>query len=62
MHGVTDFQRKVNVLMRTLYFKFINSDVLATDCFKTYCMPLYGSVLWDLTDTNCERFYTAWRK
>ena len=24
--------------------------------FKTYCKPLYGSVLWDLTDTNSERF------
>ena len=59
MHGVADFQKKVNVLMCN--FKFINSDVL--NClFKTYCMPLYGSVLWDLTDTNCERFYTAWRK
>ena len=59
MHGVTDLQRKVNVLMCN--FKFTNSDVL--NClFKTYCMPLYGSVLWDLTDTNCERFYTAWRK
>ncbi len=59
MHGVTDFQRKVNVLMCN--FKFTNGDVLHF-LFKTYCMPLYGSVLWDLTDTNCERFYTACRK
>ncbi len=51
MHGVADFQKKVNVLVCN--FKFINSDVL--NClFKTYCMPLYGSVLWDLT--NCERY------
>ena len=30
--------------------------------FKTYCMPLYGSVLWDLSDQGVEYFCTQWRK
>ncbi len=42
-------------------FKFISSDVLYVS-FKTYCMPLFGSVLWDLTDVNMNRFYVAWHK
>ena len=25
-------------------------------------MPLYGSVLWDLSCTDINKFYTAWRK
>ena len=24
--------------------------------FKTYCMPLYGSVLWDLSCTDIKSF------
>ena len=27
-----------------------------------HCMPLYGSVLWDLADASTSRFYVAWRK
>ena len=30
--------------------------------FKTYCMPLYGSPLWNFTSAHISRFYTAWRK
>ena len=30
--------------------------------FKTYCMPLYGSVLWDLFHHSVEYFCTQWRK
>ena len=30
--------------------------------FKTYCMPLYGSVLWDLSDKSVDYFFTQWRK
>ena len=30
--------------------------------FKTYVMPLYGSVLWDYTHGSFDRMLTAWRK
>ena len=30
--------------------------------FKTFCMSVYGSQLWDFSAPQCERFYTAWRK
>lgn len=30
--------------------------------YKTYCMSVYGSQLWDFSKKLCDRFYTAWRK
>lgn len=30
--------------------------------FKSYCMSVYGSQLWDYENGNCEHFFTAWRK
>ena len=30
--------------------------------FKTFCMPLYGCVLWDFSNKNVNIFFTAWRK
>lgn len=30
--------------------------------FKSYCMSLYGSPLWDLTAKNVSNMYTTWRK
>ena len=30
--------------------------------FKSYCMCLYGSQLWDFSNSSCNRLYTAWRK
>ena len=30
--------------------------------FKSFCMPLYGCVLWDYTSKNIERILTSWRK
>ena len=30
--------------------------------FKSYCMPLYGSLLWDLGSPAVNIFYVAWRK
>ena len=32
------------------------------ELFKTFAMPLYGSILWNYTSTGIKRFYTAWRK
>ena len=30
--------------------------------FKSYCLPLYGSVLWDYSHPCIEKLYLAWRK
>ena len=30
--------------------------------FKTYCMSLYGVVLWDLSGKRVEQFFVAWWK
>ena len=30
--------------------------------FKTYCMPLYGSVLWDYSQSSIEQLFVNWRK
>ena len=30
--------------------------------FKQFCMPLYGSTLWDLSDKSIDLFYVSWRK
>ena len=30
--------------------------------FKTYCMPLYGSVLWDYSQSSIEQLFVTWRK
>ena len=30
--------------------------------FKSYCMAVYGSQLWDFASKVTERFYVAWRK
>ena len=30
--------------------------------FLSYCMPLYGSVLWDISSEKINYFYTQWRK
>ena len=30
--------------------------------FKTFCMPLYGCVLWDYSTLAMNKFFTQWRK
>ena len=30
--------------------------------FKSYCMSVYGSQLWDYSSKKCDRFYVCWRK
>ena len=30
--------------------------------FKTHCMPLYGSIHWDLSSIHTQGFFTQWRK
>ena len=28
--------------------------------YQTYCMPLYGSQIWNFTSTSCTSFITNW--
>ena len=30
--------------------------------FKSFCMSVYGSQLWNFESKTCNNFYTAWRK
>jgi hypothetical protein len=30
--------------------------------FKSFCMSVYGSPLWNFEDRHCNKFYVAWRK
>ena len=58
-HIVNDFHRRVNILLAQ--FNGMQPDI-TYELFKTYCMSLYGSLLWDYESTGVELFYTAWRK
>lgn len=57
--AISDFYRRYNVLQAS--FKYTNVSV-KYKLFKTYCKPLYGCQLWDLSSKDCQLFYTAWRK
>ncbi len=54
-----DFLSRVNMVK--FHFKHIPTDTMYF-LFKTYCMPLYGSDLWDLSSNAMNVFYVAWRK
>ena len=47
--------------MVRLNFKLIPPDACYR-LFKTYCMPLYGTQLFDLSDPSMSKLYTEWRK
>ena len=51
----------VNTNLLLSQFSACNIDVKYR-LFKSYCMSVYGSQLWDFSSHHCERFYTAWRK
>ena len=42
-------------------FHYYNSKVKYR-LFKSYCMSVYGSVLWDISSNGVNRFNVAWRK
>ena len=54
-----NFISKVNMVHSR--FKCLRFDIIYK-LFKTYCMPLYGCPLWDLSTKSISRFYVAWRK
>ena len=58
-HGVNDFIGKVNMLK--CHFGSLPPNVTYS-LFKSHCMPLYASALWDLSHPAMEKFFIAWRK
>ncbi|ELU18077.1 hypothetical protein CAPTEDRAFT_197081 [Capitella teleta] len=56
--AISDFNKRVGMVRS--HFRWLPEAKYFL--FKSYCMPLYGSVLWDFTQPCIERFYTAWRK
>ena len=57
--AINVFNCKVNMVCT--HFAHLNY-VCKYKLFKTYCMPLYGSQLWDIDCKYGYRFYVAWRK
>jgi hypothetical protein len=56
---IGDFNRRVNMLKFS--FKNLPLNILYF-LFKTYCMPLYGSQLFDISSSKMDKFFVAWRK
>lgn len=50
---------KVNLLMKE--FRYADIDV-RYNLFKSYCMSVYGCVLWNYESSEVELFFVAWRK
>ena len=57
--AIRDFNIK-SAMLRA-HFKWLSPPAMY-QLFKSHCMPLYGSVLWDLAAASTSRFYVAWRK
>lgn len=68
--GANSFQLQVAKNVKDLYVKFnlllaqfSNSNVdTKYKLFKSFCMSVYGSQLWNFESNVCNSFYTAWRK
>ena len=54
-----DFLCRVNMVKS--HFKHLPVHTIYS-LFKSYCMPLYGSLLWDLGSPAMNIFHVAWRK
>ena len=59
LNTTRDCVKKFNVMMSM--FKHCSYTV-KYKLFKTYCMALYGSSLWDLSSPEMGKFYVTWRK
>jgi hypothetical protein len=56
---VGEFYGKVNLLLSQ--FGSVNENIRYS-LFKTYCMPLYGCQLWNMSSRSINLLFTAWRK
>ena len=61
--NVMDVISKFNVSFNGVLsnFKWCRSET-KYKLFKSFCMPLYGSVLWDYSGKHVLKFFTQWRK
>ena len=57
--NIRELYQNVNVLLSQFPKVNLNTKY---KLFKTFCMSVYGSQLWDFESKACEKFYTAWRK
>ena len=53
------FIQQFNYLLATFGYCEIDTKYRL---FKSFCMPLYGCVLWNFSDNYVERFFVTWRK
>lgn len=68
--GANSFHSQIDRNIRDLYMNFnlllaqfshVNVDIKYT-LFKSFCLSMYGSQLWNFESELCEKFYVAWRK
>ena len=60
---IDDAIHSFNVALNSILNTFTNVYVsVKYKLFKSYCMPLYGCVLWDFDSVNINQFYVTWRK
>jgi len=68
--GINSFELQIEKNIKDLYVKFnllmaqfshVNVDTKYT-LFKSFCLSVYGSQLWNCESNSCEKFYVAWRK
>lgn len=57
--GVNDLYRRTNTILAQ--FKHVAAEVKYF-LFKSFCMSLYGSPMWDLSKPQVQSIFTAWRK
>ena len=57
--NIRDCVKRFNVMLSV--FKHC-SHFVKYKLFKTYCMALYGSPMWDLSSAETSKFYVTWRK
>ena len=51
--AVRELYSNVNLLMSQLSYVYIDTMY---NLFKSFCMSVYGSALWDYSNKTCERF------
>ena len=57
--SINNLYKNTNILMS----QFSSADAETKyKLFKSYCMSVYGSQLWDYSKNICNKFFTAWRK
>ena len=68
--GANSFHSQIDRSIRDLYMNFnlllaqfshVSVDIKYT-LFKSFCLSMYGSQLWNFESELCEKFYVAWRK